>query len=460
MAYLRLSHNNEKIELPEPGKSGETVKLGVGRDPKSSISLNFNEITRNHMAILSGKNGYSVVDNDSTNGTVIIRQTDDGEKRIQLLPNSPYLLQNCDVIEVGKKEKIRFHDGPVEVLPAPVQIIENASPEMTLGSVSGSVSGMTNSVPQETIEGILQISRTLATKFKEEEIGPVVTDQLIRIFPRGRRYFIYATVPGTNRLRMLSWKINPNRRRSILNVNEDDIPRYSRTIYRMVIEERTPAILTESDPANHISESMLDMEIRSVMVAPVITPDGEVKGMIQVDTDKQSQFKREDLEILQVIAQQVGASMQMADLHRQAVDQARLKSDLESASEILKLFLPEALPKIPGFEFFVDYKPREDVGGDFYDFMRLDGNRLAICVCDVVGKGLPAALIMARLSSELRHVVRADCDPGKAFKQLDDILTPFLNPAFSFESRFISMMMMILDLKTLKLSMVSAGHPP
>ncbi|MFM7592302.1 MAG: SpoIIE family protein phosphatase, partial [Isosphaeraceae bacterium] len=442
------------------GKSGETVKLMVGRHPECFIALNFNEITRNHMAILPGKNGYSVVDNDSTNGTVIIRQTDDGEKRIQLLPNSPYLLQNCDVIEVGKKEKIRFHDGPVEVLPAPVQIIENASPEMTLGSVSGSVSGMTNSVPQETIEGILQISRTLATKFKEEEIGPVVTDQLIRIFPRGRRYFIYATVPGTNRLRMLSWKINPNRRRSILNVNEDDIPRYSRTIYRMVIEERTPAILTESDPANHISESMLDMEIRSVMVAQVITPDGEVKGMIQVDTDKQSQFKREDLEILQVIAQQVGASMQMADLHRQAVDQARLKSDLESASEILKLFLPEALPKIPGFEFFVDYKPREDVGGDFYDFMRLDGNRLAICVCDVVGKGLPAALIMARLSSELRHVVRADCDPGKAFKQLDDILTPFLNPAFSFESRFISMMMMILDLKTLKLSMVSAGHPP
>ncbi|MFM7129985.1 MAG: FHA domain-containing protein, partial [bacterium] len=70
MAYLRLSHNNEKIELPEPGKSGETVKLGVGRDPKCSISLNFNEITRNHMTILSGKNGYSVVDNDSTNGTV------------------------------------------------------------------------------------------------------------------------------------------------------------------------------------------------------------------------------------------------------------------------------------------------------------------------------------------------------------------------------------------------------
>lgn len=456
MAFMRLLSNNDKVDLPEAGKSGDTLRLSVGRNHDCFISFNSNEITRNHMSILVGRNGYTVIDNDSTNGTVIIRQTDTGEKRIQLLKNSPYLLQNCDVIEVGKKEQMRFHDGPVEILPVPVYSTENASPEITIGAASG----MTNSVPQEMIEGILQISRTLATKFNEEEIGPVVTEQLIRIFPRGRRYFLYATIPNTNRLRLLSWKINPSRRRSILNTNEDDVPRYSRTIYHLVIEERKSSILTESEQSNQITESMLDMEIRSVMGAPVITPDGEVKGMIQVDTDKKSQFKLEDLEILQVIAQQVGAAMQMAEMHKKAVDQARLKSDLESASELLKLFLPQSLPKIPGFEFYVDYKPREDVGGDFYDFMRLDDNRLAICVCDVVGKGLPAALIMARLSSELRHVVRTDINAGEAFTRLDDVLTPFLNPAFSFESRFVSMMMVIIDLKSMKMSMVSAGHPP
>jgi serine phosphatase RsbU (regulator of sigma subunit) len=313
---------------------------------------------------------------------------------------------------------------------------------------------------QQVLDGILEISRTLATKFKDDDIGPVLMEQLIRIFPKGRRYFLYATVPNSNRLRLLSWKINPIRRRSLIQANDDELPRYSRTIYRLVIEEKNSALMTETDAANSISESMLDMEIRSVMVAPVLSPDGEVKGMIQVDTDKNSEFKLADLEILKVIAQQVGATMQMAELHKKALEQSKLKSDLENASDILNLFLPQSLPKISGFEFFVEYKPREDVGGDFYDFIRLDENRLAICVCDVVGKGLPAALIMARLSSELKHVIRTESEPCKAFTKLDEALTPLLNPPSSFESRFVSMSLAVIDLKTLKMTMVNAGHPP
>ena len=458
MAFLTiLTQKNQQIDLPELPRNDKPLNLSIGRMPDCFVPFpGIDEISRAHASIELRKAGYSIIDLGSLNGTAIIRQTDSGDKRIELTKNQPYLLQNCDVIELGKKHRIRFQNGPLEIGPAPVSSVEVASPEYTIGPTSS----LTATPMQEVLNGILEIGRTLATKFKEDEIGPPLIDQLIRIFPKGRRFFLYATVPNSNRLRLLSWKINPSRRRSIINVNDDDIPRYSRTIYRTVIEEQKSALMTETDAANSISESMLDMDIRSVMVAPVITPDGEVKGMVQVDTDKNSEFKPTDLEILKVVALQVGATMQMADLHRKALEQSKLKSDLENASDILNLFLPQSMPKISGFDFFVEYKPREDVGGDFYDFIRLDENRMAICVCDVVGKGLPAAMIMARLSSELKHVIRTESEPCKAFTKLDEILTPLLNPPSSFESRFVSMSLAVIDLKTLKMTMVNAGHPP
>lgn len=458
MAYLKiLTLNNQQVDLPKPDSIRAGWELNVGRETYNKLCLPAGEISRDHAVFTTNGSNFLITDKGSLNGTMIVRQVNHEDRKFDLVPHKPFQLQNGDIIELGKLHRIRFQNGPIEIGPGSLRTIDNPLPEITMGPGES----MTSSPLQEIIEGILEISRTLATKFKEEEIGPVLTEQLIRIFPNGQRFLLFATVPNTNRLRVLSWRVNPNRRRSLVNTSyDDDTPRYSRTIYRMVIEEKKSAVLTDTDSEVSSSMSMYDMGIRSIMVAPVLSPEGHVLGMIQIDADQKSKFQRSDLEILKVIAQQVGATMEMAELHRQAIAQTQLKAEMKYASEIARQFLPHGLPAIPNFEFFAEYQPADDVGGDFYDFTELSDGRMAISVCDVVGHGVPAALIMARLSSDLRNVIRQEPDPCKAFELLDEILMPLLNPPDSFDSRYISMSMSVLDLRTSKLTMVNAGHPP
>ncbi len=458
MAYLKpLDKNSRQMDLP----TGEILSMGwelaIGRDATCGLHINSAGISRIHAKLQHDGRNYVIADQDSTNGTLLIRSLNHVERRISLTPFRAYALQSGDVIELGKVNCVRFQDGPIEIGPNQSGPVDNPLAEVTMGPGEG----MTVSPLQEVISGILEISRTLASIFKEEEMGPLVMNQMMRIFPKGQRFLLFATVPKTNRLRVLAWKINQSRRRKFTNPDDDDnVPRYSRTIYRMVVEERKSVILTDTDSEVSSSMSMIDMGIRSIMCAPIEAPDGRVLGMLQIDADQKSKFQRSELEILKVIAQQVGATMHMADLHRQAILQTQMQAEMKHASEIARQFLPHGVPEIPGYEFFAEYKPAEDVGGDFYDFNMVSPDRMAISVCDVVGHGISAALIMARLSSDLRHVLRQVSDPSQAFERLDSILMPVLSPPDSFDCRYISMSMALLNLKSARMTVVNAGHPP
>ncbi|MCY2934729.1 MAG: SpoIIE family protein phosphatase [Planctomycetota bacterium] len=458
MAYLKpLDKNSRQMDLP----TGEILSMGwelaIGRDATCGLHINSAGISRIHAKLQHDGRNYVIADQDSTNGTLLIRSLNHVERRISLSPFRAYALQSGDVIELGKVNCVRFQDGPIEIGPNQSGPVDNPLAEVTMGPGEG----MTVSPLQEVISGILEISRTLASIFKEEEMGPLVMNQMMRIFPKGQRFLLFATVPKTNRLRVLAWKINQSRRRNFTNPDDDDnVPRYSRTIYRMVVEERKSVILTDTDSEISSSMSMIDMGIRSIMCAPIEAPDGRVLGMLQIDADQKSKFQRSELEILKVIAQQVGATMHMADLHRQAILQTQMQAEMKHASEIARQFLPHGVPEIPGYEFFAEYKPAEDVGGDFYDFNMVSPDRMAISVCDVVGHGISAALIMARLSSDLRHVLRQVSDPSQAFERLDSILMPVLSPPDSFDCRYISMSMALLNLKSARMTVVNAGHPP
>src|SRR5437879_10054103 len=94
--------------------------------------------------------------------------------------------------------------------------------------------------------------------------------------------------------------------------------------------------------------------------------------------------------------------MENAKLHEGTLARERLRRDLELARQIQLSFLPAHLPTVPGYDFFAHYEPALEVGGDYYDFIPVSDGRLAILLGDVAGKGVPAALLMAKLSSDAR----------------------------------------------------------
>ena len=80
------------------------------------------------------------------------------------------------------------------------------------------------------------------------------------------------------------------------------------------------------------------------------------------------------------------------------------------AIEVQRSFLPKESPKIEGYGFFEYYQPANHVGGDYYDYIRLKDGRLAVIVADVVGHGVAAALLVAKLSAESRFALASESD--------------------------------------------------
>jgi phosphoserine phosphatase RsbU/P len=125
--------------------------------------------------------------------------------------------------------------------------------------------------------------------------------------------------------------------------------------------------------------------------------------------------------------------------------------------------LPERPASVPGYDFWAYYEPARHVGGDYYGIMPIvpdssdDGSsatRWAIAVGDVVGKGMPAALLTAKLSTEVRMLVRGNFVPTRAVEQLNH----------QFEDGglldlYITFLLIVLDVNQHRMSVVNAGHP-
>lgn len=133
----------------------------------------------------------------------------------------------------------------------------------------------------------------------------------------------------------------------------------------------------------------------------------------------------------------------------------RLKVDLELAGRVQRGFLPLQQPEVAGYEFSAYYEPAHELGGDYFDFIPLSRQRIAVLVGDVAGKGVAAALLMAKLSSDARFCMLTEPDPATAFTRLNSLMC---QPIFA--GKFVTMVAAILDPLNHTVTLVNAGHPP
>jgi serine phosphatase RsbU (regulator of sigma subunit) len=143
-----------------------------------------------------------------------------------------------------------------------------------------------------------------------------------------------------------------------------------------------------------------------------------------------------------------------ARFHRDALVRERVNADLSLAREVARSFLPAQVPVIAGYEFYACNESASEVGGDYYDFIPLKDGRLGILVGDVAGKGVAAALVMARFSAEARACVRTGADLASAIRQLNELMQPL-----NLTDRFVTLVALLLDPQTHTLTLVNAGHP-
>jgi sigma-B regulation protein RsbU (phosphoserine phosphatase) len=141
---------------------------------------------------------------------------------------------------------------------------------------------------------------------------------------------------------------------------------------------------------------------KSILCMPMKNQRGKIVGVFQLLNKLKGIFTKEDEVLIEGLSVHAALAIENARLYEQERQKILLERDLTAAREVQKSLIPKELPDIPGYEFAACSLPAKEVGGDLYDFHPVDDTKLALCLGDVSGKGLPASLVMANLLAILR----------------------------------------------------------
>jgi len=451
MAYLIVT-SGERRGMKVPLKKVTCIGRGLDMD----VRLDDLTVSKRHARVLSNDRGeYIIEDLASSNGTFL-----------NGAPITTKKLKDKDEIRIGNNVFV-FRTEPRE--PQPV----GPPPERTMldigreSTTSTAVISSVDVVPdtanvvagkQETVDEllranyrlrtVLEIFESIGTALDEEELLKRILDKLFEVFPETSRGFIILRDPETGQLIPRASKMDKPGR------PDADRLEISETILEYVLDNKQAVLSADarSDERFASSQSILDFNMRSMMCAP-LTSDDEVLGFIWLDTQRiAGNYTEEGLTLLAGIANQAALTIANARLHAQLLKRERLEQDLRNARRIQNSFLPTEPPKVEGYEFVDWYGTALEVGGDFYDFIELPGNRVLVAVGDVSGKGITAALMMAKMASNLRFYASSLTEPNALLKQLNQVALT------SATDMFVTMLVMFLDWKEHTIRMSNAGH--
>ncbi|HVN09915.1 MAG TPA: SpoIIE family protein phosphatase [Patescibacteria group bacterium] len=150
----------------------------------------------------------------------------------------------------------------------------------------------------------------------------------------------------------------------------------------------------------------------------------------------------------------LGKQIEIGRAARQESDRlSRERAEHEEAREIQQSLLPKSLPEFAGMELAADWLPTRVVAGDYYDVMKFGESRAAVCVADVSGKGLPAALLVSTVQATVRAFVHETVPPGALCQRVNAILC-----SNHLEGRFVTFFFAVLDREEGTLCYCNAGH--
>ena len=194
--------------------------------------------------------------------------------------------------------------------------------------------------------------------------------------------------------------------------------------------------------------------IVSVLCTALIYKDRPI-GVLRVYSAERKEFSDFEVKLLQSISGQAAAAIENARLQQETVEKERLQRQVQIAAEVQRRMIPAGAPVVPGFDIAALYAPCFELGGDFYDFIEFGTSTLGIAVADVVGKGLPASLLMA----SVRAAIRAYAND---IYGLDEIIAR-VNRAMVADTRsneFITLWYGTLNYARRQLTYCAAGHDP
>ncbi|MBK6849425.1 MAG: SpoIIE family protein phosphatase [Proteobacteria bacterium] len=456
------------IRGPSAGKHYPiTGSCVLGRSFNSDVYIGDLNVSRRHAQISQAADGHFVIEDlGSGNGTFV---------NDQLVTR--HRLASRDVLRIGGSA-FRFDSDPQprwvpDVLTAMAELGEPESGEQRLAAeatvqlkaaAAREAQGL-DALRQDRAVGMLKAMYAVADVIADELDLPRLLDKvlghLFGVFPQADRAFVLLVNRQTGQLvpeavRQRSGTVGGEV--SFSQTIVDQVLRRGAGVIGGTLPPTASAAARASARAGAAGDSVAATQGSHgapKMGAPLICR-GDALGTIHLEGRSGSlPFSPEDLTLLSAIARQAALAIANARAGQSLLSQQRLEADLQLARRIQEGFLPRQLPRVPGLEFDTHYAAAQHVGGDFYDVIELRPALIGILVGDVSGKGVSAALLMAKLTTAIRLHAQTNPQPSAVLDHANSILI-----AAEQDAMFATVLFILLDLEARTFSVANAGHQP
>ncbi|MCL2624858.1 MAG: SpoIIE family protein phosphatase, partial [Planctomycetaceae bacterium] len=439
----------------------------LGRHPYCEVIIDHGAVSREHARISRNNNRYYVEDLHSRNGTFL-----NGKPVERKQP-----LFNGDVIRVCDLEFVFISESNVRpptasdsvidtLLQSGLQVVIDESPmrqsmqmtsQIPLELPTASTIRRKKSNSRELkFRALIDMGRNLG--FQSDDALPKLTQHLLKIFPKADCAYFFLKDEGANPFVLQAFEHSEN----LVSVQcgQHATPGNTLHISRSILEKAAAtkvAILSDDvsgDSWFEGNQTMLDSQICSIMVTPLLDFNRNVFGMVQLDSRATGKrFDSDDLDMLVDISHQIAISYENMRYYEAIAQERAMEREMSVAHRVQKGFLPIRPPKVENYGFFDYYQPAQYLGGDYFDYIPLPDGRLVVALGDVSGKGVPAALLMAKLSAEVRYSLVTEPTLPDAMHRLNMIFCEE-----RWDNRFITFLLTCIDTKSHTITMLNAGH--
>lgn len=198
----------------------------------------------------------------------------------------------------------------------------------------------------------------------------------------------------------------------------------------------------------------LGIPVGSLLSVPLIS-HGELTGFLHATKDFEYGFDQDDIDVLTTFADHVTIAIENSKLISESLQRERFQQEIMVAQQMQKRLLPQRIPQYSALDVAAVSEPSLEVGGDYYDFVALDPNRLGVVIGDVSGKGVSAAFYMAEVKGIFQALSKLCASPRELLLRANMALMDSLE-----RKAFISLLYAIFDVPQSKLTLARAGHCP
>lgn len=403
-------------------------RFRIGRLKRDcDLVLQSEYVSKRHLELIANATGWTLVDLSSRAGTKL--------NGVRVRANTEYPLHHGDEIRFcGYQFLLSEHESESRVGgSSDLRVIEGESMFASIiAKPDRSWSNLTNSTPENKLQLLLEIIRDLRNPAELEKQVQRLIERLFKLFPKCHRGTVKVLSHPSNADGFYVSVTRPPQ-------EADSRPAMMQGVIDLVLHQQK-AVLTED---------------QRTLCVPLVGRSDQTLGCLQLEAhEKGDVFTQRELELLAGAGLLVSFAIEN-DMYFAAVTRDRMQQhELKMARDIQQRLLPAPRERVGDYELFAHYRSALHVGGDYYDLVDLQNGGLAVAVGDVSGKGVPAALLMAKISSEIRLLLDLGLDAAEVLRRVNIQLAER-----AAGGNFVTLALATIDFASHRMSLANAGHP-